>query len=603
MFGAVGDGVADDTDAVQAALDNGGIIYFPAGRYKTTRLLTASKSCRIEMFKPYPQTLYSKYPLTSEDDWMGARIDTYSPEGGMAIGDGVEVDGLFIKAFDGFAGVLLKFDNTIGTYTYPAMARLKHIKLEIDPDNRDTVYPESMFDFIPNGSYHYILEDIVIGGGGYCEYGFRSDLAQTPKKWANNVTIRNLCIDVSAKYHLYVANEEGIMARYWLFDMLAIQAYTNSAAVDIVTLKDLSYVTFINAHIWDVKDESYSNKIINANNLIYVSTIGCDTYFSELESYYTPWMKRAENLNITNLEINVVDNADGTANILKLSDGTNVKTADIPKVEISDEQIGESVGTWMDANAQPKEVAGKNKFNYADENCVKGFFSSNNGNYSFTRSSADDSTPRWTTGYIEASYGDIIRASLNGAKIQIFQVGYYNSNYEIINVTKHGNSSGVQIEITAENTAFVRIEFYNTVGTYADRATAGICVTINNADITYEDYYTELVGGIGSFMELQSPNGERYTLAITDDGIVVGKDVNGEIVKPSVPTKTSHLENDSGFITADDVPAASGIPTKVSQLENDSNFITDDKIPEIAEQAAALIDTSLLSALGSGVIE
>lgn len=38
---------------------------------------------------------------------------------------------------------------------------------------------------------------------------------------------------------------------------------------------------------------------------------------------------------------------------------------------------------------------------------------------------------------------------------------------------------------------------------------------------------------------------------------------------PTVPTKTSELENDSGFITASDIPT---IPTKTSQLENDSNF-------------------------------
>lgn len=37
----------------------------------------------------------------------------------------------------------------------------------------------------------------------------------------------------------------------------------------------------------------------------------------------------------------------------------------------------------------------------------------------------------------------------------------------------------------------------------------------------------------------------------------------------TVPTKTSQLENDSGFITASDIPT---IPTKTSQLENDSNF-------------------------------
>ena len=56
MFGAIGDGETDDTIAVQAALDTGGIIYFPAGRYKVTSQLTATKSCAIRMFKPYPTT-------------------------------------------------------------------------------------------------------------------------------------------------------------------------------------------------------------------------------------------------------------------------------------------------------------------------------------------------------------------------------------------------------------------------------------------------------------------------------------------------------------------------------------------------------------------
>lgn len=38
---------------------------------------------------------------------------------------------------------------------------------------------------------------------------------------------------------------------------------------------------------------------------------------------------------------------------------------------------------------------------------------------------------------------------------------------------------------------------------------------------------------------------------------------------PDVPTKTSQLENDSGFITSNDIPT---IPTKTSELTNDSNF-------------------------------
>ena len=39
----------------------------------------------------------------------------------------------------------------------------------------------------------------------------------------------------------------------------------------------------------------------------------------------------------------------------------------------------------------------------------------------------------------------------------------------------------------------------------------------------------------------------------------------------SVPTKTSQLTNDSGYITNSDIPS---IPTKVSQLTNDSNYVT-----------------------------
>lgn len=39
---------------------------------------------------------------------------------------------------------------------------------------------------------------------------------------------------------------------------------------------------------------------------------------------------------------------------------------------------------------------------------------------------------------------------------------------------------------------------------------------------------------------------------------------------PAVPTKTSELTNDSGFITSSDIPT---IPTKTSELENDSGFV------------------------------
>lgn len=60
--------------------------------------------------------------------------------------------------------------------------------------------------------------------------------------------------------------------------------------------------------------------------------------------------------------------------------------------------------------------------------------------------------------------------------------------------------------------------------------------------------------------------------------------VNAKItsVESKIPTKVSQIQNDTGFITSNDIPA---IPTKTSQLTNDSNFATEqfvtDKIADI----------------------
>ena len=67
---------------------------------------------------------------------------------------------------------------------------------------------------------------------------------------------------------------------------------------------------------------------------------------------------------------------------------------------------------------------------------------------------------------------------------------------------------------------------------------------------------------------------------------------SGFITSSSVPTKTSQLTNDSGFITSSAVPTktsdltndsgfitSSAVPTKTSQLTNDSGFITASSVP------------------------
>ena len=81
------------------------------------------------------------------------------------------------------------------------------------------------------------------------------------------------------------------------------------------------------------------------------------------------------------------------------------------------------------------------------------------------------------------------------------------------------------------------------------------------------------------------------TLAEKDSEIYIGSgempegyvlQIDPEGTADSIPTKTSELENDSGFITSSD------LPTKTSQIENDSGFITvkdlpDPELPSVTE--------------------
>ena len=59
-----------------------------------------------------------------------------------------------------------------------------------------------------------------------------------------------------------------------------------------------------------------------------------------------------------------------------------------------------------------------------------------------------------------------------------------------------------------------------------------------------------------------------------EDGIVAVEQSVNNIQIPTVPTKVSELTNDSGYITAADIPASAEVPTKLSELENDMGFVT-----------------------------
>lgn len=534
MFGAVGDGVADDTAAVQAALDRGGLIYFPAGRYKVTSLLTASKSCRIEMFKQYPSFWKSgdtgDYPLTADDNWMGSRIESYSQNGGMKLGSCVEVDGLYLRAMSEFAGVLLTYEDTDDLKNYPATTRLSHIRLDIDVGS---TIPTSMFDFTPNGSYNYILDDITIGRMlmTFCEYGFRADVSKTSAQWANSVYVRNLCIDLRADYPLYVVGSDH--TSIWQFDGLNIQTYpydtvTNGRTkhADIVTLKKLQTVLFTSCNIWDLVASDYTN-IFVTSGLGRITCVGCGTEFEQIETEFSAKMAMAKNFNIKSLQMSLVTDADTGDNTLTLSDGTNKKQAVIPAATLSDEQVSNGVENWMDENAAPSYVVGKNKLNMSSEENTTGYYDDSTGKYT-------TATTTFLSHYIPVKNGDVVRMYQDGTT----QIGWWRTY--LFDADKkwlgYGVPSSKALTLNNENVAYIRQCITMSglgVSTIEAFKELKITLTLNSTDKTYEPYTVTAEGGLTSYLVLSSPDGKKYSLAVDGSGLVIASPINGgEAVTP-----------------------------------------------------------------------
>lgn len=108
-------------------------------------------------------------------------------------------------------------------------------------------------------------------------------------------------------------------------------------------------------------------------------------------------------------------------------------------------------------------------------------------------------------------------------------------------------------------------------------------LTVNNGNDVFDT--PNLMGSDGQ----QGVSGVYVGTGDMPEGYNIQIDPEGDVIV--IPTKTSELENDSGFITSDQIGDLSGIdltdyakkseiPTKTSDLENDSGYITLDDLPE-----------------------
>ena len=102
-------------------------------------------------------------------------------------------------------------------------------------------------------------------------------------------------------------------------------------------------------------------------------------------------------------------------------------------------------------------------------------------------------------------------------------------------------------------------------------------------------YYTDISAETMTMTinrEITGNEGKSYTEHLKESIIdpAVSAKVSEEIGKLDIPTKTSQLENDSGFLirhqSLEAYAKKTELPTKTSQLTNDSGFITAEDIPE-----------------------
>lgn len=133
-FGAVGDGVADDTAAIQAALDASNRVYVPTGVYLTKNLTLNSNQ---ELFGDGVSSVLKRYDNTSASQYI---VSTYSGSGGTS------------NPADNKKNIYLhdiRLDGRMTDFNYDAF---KH-NLNINATSNMIIERVSLYNFMGDGCY------------------------------------------------------------------------------------------------------------------------------------------------------------------------------------------------------------------------------------------------------------------------------------------------------------------------------------------------------------------------------------------------------------------------------------------------------------------
>ena len=175
-FGAVGNGIADDTTAIQAALNAGasGSVYFPQGTYKTTTALSISANTTVKADDR--RAVIFVQPEHAPVTW-GVTGSTNYNNCFVLNGDNIIVDGLKLK---GTNEAKYRTDNGIQREEYACGIR--------SVNNSNIVIKNCMFEQFGNGilfiggSNYKIIDNLFFGGR---QMGAANQTANAHDIWMN----------------------------------------------------------------------------------------------------------------------------------------------------------------------------------------------------------------------------------------------------------------------------------------------------------------------------------------------------------------------------------------------------------------------------------
>lgn len=203
---------------------------------------------------------------------------------------------------------------------------------------------------------------------------------------------------------------------------------------------------------------------------------------------------------------------------------------------------------------------------YGDGKFVAIIFNTDKGAYSADGISWTEFTLPVSSPWYEVTYGNgkFVAVAANTAN-GVYQNTSSKSTYVISDTSITANSD-VLMELTDEG------------GVKAHALASGSITVIRDTVPTQPIPYTYKVKQTNASGQFTLVNHYLPTVPNT-----IVESVNGQTgaVTIAVPTKTSQLTNDSGFITSSDIPT---IPTKTSELTNDSGFLTTADIPTKTSQ-------------------